>query len=76
MEKLVAVELRVVVTRIAAAERVSLSGNGELTGHGRGPRKTGRADPPLTGTQMPRVPLYTATVQAFVSTRLSQFVDL
>lgn len=49
MEKLVAVELRVVVTRIAAAERVSLSGNGELTGHGRGPRKTGRADPLVNG---------------------------
>ena len=49
VEKVVAVELRVVVTRIAAAERVSLSGNGELTGHGRGPRGTGRADPLVNG---------------------------
>ena len=44
VEKVVAVELRVVVTRIAAAKRVSLSSNGELTGHGRGPRGTERAD--------------------------------
>lgn len=49
MEKVVAVELRVVVTHIAAAERVSLSGNGEFTGHGRGPRGTRRANQLVKG---------------------------